>query len=75
MEPEERLARKLVRSLWAEVMSLELRAEPISESSLVKELVVEEDEEVEDVEEVLVESEVEEVEEVDVEPRRLVRES
>jgi phage terminase small subunit len=76
MEPAERLARKLVRSLWAEVMSLELSAEPISESSLVKELVEdEEDDEVEDVEEVLDASDVEEVEEEEAEPRRLVRES
>lgn len=77
MEPEERLARKLVRSLWAEVMSFELRSEPISERKSVKELVDDEEveEEVEDVEDLLDEFEAEEVEESELEPRRLVRES
>jgi predicted P-loop ATPase/GTPase len=40
-EPEERLVKKLFKALCAEPMSPELNAEPISESSLVNDAVLE----------------------------------
>lgn len=73
IDPEDKLARKLLRSPCAVVMSFELSAEPISERNLVKVLVLDEVEELESVEEV---EELDDVEEVELlEPSRLVIES